>query len=942
MELPVPSPADTTIGLDTPGNPASTKTAAIDSPVHYREQFKSWKSLSSEARNHCISTECCRHQYGQQKAWPAAGMLERAWNTTIFKTMLDILNDEENQSKFGGFRRRRKPVLLSPMLFMLSKSGVRADAIPCVVLLVPKKRKSAAEKATGFLKQHKSLQAYGFQYTWQVEEIAISADNNASPGAGSPHQSDHSLCGRTVLVCPSSNIKSSPGRLTTVGGVLGLGPGTRYAMTCAHVFYDFGTDDDDSTEEASSDDSDLDDTYASSTLRTSLSQRHPSNHVLLRPLPPESLDLLHYSQWSETDLSSTAEQIGSFLVNSPYPYALVPMDLIFNARLDWALVEITDPIRLKENIFEIGGTRFHPHPQTSTKLPPNGDVVILWEFLEPRQVPSLATKTALNLPWTNGFVEVWAIECKSGPGACGAWVVEPDSGDVVGIVVAHCTTAPLTWMLPAYEVFADINSRWEAYEMQRAARLMTALVPSMAPTVLRSGNSTPALHSDDLSMNHASRPYVPLSFGRSQASQSFFNPGGRSVFEHSEFPPPSPESIHALEEESGDTISEKSRTNQETDTNSDKPEPFQKAVIIDVVDGYLNPGDKIIVRVGDTRHGSRGTRAQTFVEENFLMRWYVDPVGTSRFAPIKPDIAINIRSGPIAKLKVLSPRVVKPHSIFPIHAHTEDAWGNATVNQTDLRAVIRILTQGTRKEVSQISLLMNGQGWTHASSNFTAGEAGAYIITLSVVNRSGNVLLRHVDHLCVEASLSVPRILFADLHVHSDDTVGTNSTSYNFSYAQKIAGLDIVGYTANDFNITHERWNKTLDIIRKVNRPGQFVVYPGTEWCGNSAAGGDHNVVFLDDPSVSKPEFPFDRKGNVARSSQWNEDGPAELVPIAWPLDEVYATYAHSPESHLLIPHVGGRRCNLAWHHPSLERLLEIGSAWGQFEWLLQDAVRRG
>jgi len=56
--------------------------------------------------------------------------------------------------------------------------------------------------------------------------------------------------------------------------------------------------------------------------------------------------------------------------------------------------------------------------------------------------------------------------------------------------------------------------------------------------------------------------------------------------------------------------------------------------------------------------------------------------------------------------------------------------------------------------------------------------------------------------------------------------VGTNSTSYNFSYAQKIAGLDVVGYTANDFNITHERWNQTLDIIREVNEPGKFVVYP--------------------------------------------------------------------------------------------------------------------
>ncbi len=324
------------------------------------------------------------------------------------------------------------------------------------------------------------------------------------------------------------------------------------------------------------------------------------------------------------------------------------------------------------------------------------------------------------------------------------------------------------------------------------------------------------------------------------------------------------------------------------------------------------------------------------------MRWYVDPVGTSRFAPIKPDIAINIRSGAIAKLKVLSPRVVKSGSPFPVHVHTEDAWGNATVDQIDLRAVISVFTEDSKQEVFQISLPLNERGWTHASSHCTIAGEGAYIISVSVINQSGKVILSHDEYLSAEPALPVPRILYADLHVHSDDTVGTNSTSYNFSYTQKIAGLDIIGYTANDFNITQARWNKTLNIIREINKPGELVVYPGTEWCGNSAAGGDHNVVFLDDPSVSSPEFPLDRNGNVARSFEWNEDGPAELVPGAWPLDELYATYAHSAESHLLIPHVGGRRCNLAWHHPSLERLLEIGSAWGHFEWLLQDAVRRG
>ncbi|KAL0253228.1 hypothetical protein SLS55_010200 [Diplodia seriata] len=372
--------------------------------------------------------------------------------------------------------------------------------------------------------------------------------------------------------------------------------------------------------------------------------------------------------------------------------------------------------------------------------------------------------------------------------------------------------------------------------------------------------------------------------------------------------------------------------------------PFQKAILIDVVDGFLNPGDKIVVRIGDRRWGSRGTRVQTFVEDSFLMRWYIDPVGTSRFAPIKPDIAIPIKPGPIAKVKSISPRVVRPEVAFPIHIHTEDAWGNATTNLDGLEARIVLKEEGASDAIFDKQLTFAAQGWTTANTTASLPTNADYIITVSISNQHhpGTTIATATDYITADSTLPFPRPLFADLHVHSDDTVGTNSSTYNFSYARHIAGLDIVGYTANDFNITAARWAQTLRTIRHANDPGAFLIYPGTEWCGNTSAGGDHNVVFLGDPQTHPPEFPLSRAGHVARSFEWNEDGPAQLTPGAWPLDELYATYARGPGQHLLIPHVGGRRCNLAWHHPRLERLLEVGSAWGVFEWLLRAAVRRG
>jgi hypothetical protein len=307
--------------------------------------------------------------------------------------------------------------------------------------------------------------------------------------------------------------------------------------------------------------------------------------------------------------------------------------------------------------------------------------------------------------------------------------------------------------------------------------------------------------------------------------------------------------------------------------------PFQKAIIIDVVDGYLNPGDKIIVRLGDRRHGAKGTRVQTFVEEDFRMRWYIDPVGTSRFAPIRPDLSFNIQSGAIAKLQVISPRLVQPGIVFPLHVHTEDVWGNATTDQRDLQMRIRMVRTKSSERAIECTIPLQGEGWTFASTKLSLSIPGPYTISVSVLDSSNNLLIARDELISVRADLPVPRVLYADLHVHSDDTVGTNSTTYNFSYAQKIAGLDIVGYTANDFNITKERWEKTVDIIKKTNQPGELVIFPGTEWCGNSAAGGDHNVVFLDDLETSTLEFPFDRNGNVARSFEWNEDGPADLLP---------------------------------------------------------------
>jgi hypothetical protein len=362
--------------------------------------------------------------------------------------------------------------------------------------------------------------------------------------------------------------------------------------------------------------------------------------------------------------------------------------------------------------------------------------------------------------------------------------------------------------------------------------------------------------------------------------------------------------------------------------------PFQKAVLIDVVDGYLNPGDRIVIRLGDRRHGGAGTRVQSFVEKDFRFRMFIDPLGSSKFAEVPGDCLLDIVAGPPAALKVIAPRLVGVNEAFDILVRLDDAWGN-TCQDTPLPGTL-MLHGPEGEEVAQ-GFELAARGW-----------AVARVPARSLPSQGEWRLVASAEHLQLTltaqayanaAALPELRPLYADLHVHSDDTIGTNDTLYNLSYGRDVAGLDVLGYTANDFNITEARWDQAVALIHSLNEPGRFVCYPGTEWCGNSAAGGDRNIVFLGD---GKPRFPFDERGRLMRSFEWNEFTAGTIRPGTWPVDDLYAAYADDPEGHLMIPHVGGRRCNLDWHHPQLERLVEVGSAWGQFHWVYADALARG
>jgi hypothetical protein len=362
--------------------------------------------------------------------------------------------------------------------------------------------------------------------------------------------------------------------------------------------------------------------------------------------------------------------------------------------------------------------------------------------------------------------------------------------------------------------------------------------------------------------------------------------------------------------------------------------PFQKALIVDIVDGYLNPGDRIVFRLGDRRQGGPGTRVQSFVEKAFQFRIFIDPLGSSKFVEVPGDLGIDIVPGLPETLQLIAPRLVHRDEAFDAIVRVDDVWGNTC---RELPRGGELQLHGPDGALQRVAFELPASGWAAVRvPSLRLASPGEWRLTASL---GGSALKPASAYVHADAHSEGLRPLYADLHVHSDDTVGTNDTLYNLSYGRDVAGLDVLGYTANDFNITQDRWNKAVALIHELNQAGRFVCFPGTEWCGNSSAGGDRNIVFLRDGT---PRFPFDDKGRLMRSVEWNEHTAGGLKVGTWPVDDLYAAYADDPEGHLMIPHVGGRRCVLDWHHPELERLIEIGSAWGQFHWVYADALQRG
>ena len=83
------------------------------------------------------------------------------------------------------------------------------------------------------------------------------------------------------------------------------------------------------------------------------------------------------------------------------------------------------------------------------------------------------------------------------------------------------------------------------------------------------------------------------------------------------------------------------------------------------------------------------------------------------------------------------------------------------------------------------------------------------------------------------------------MHGQSGESVGINTAREYFDFARNLAFLDATGHQANDFQINNTFWQLINDLSAQYQEDHRFLTFPGYEWSGNTAVGGDRNVYFL-------------------------------------------------------------------------------------------------
>jgi hypothetical protein len=322
----------------------------------------------------------------------------------------------------------------------------------------------------------------------------------------------------------------------------------------------------------------------------------------------------------------------------------------------------------------------------------------------------------------------------------------------------------------------------------------------------------------------------------------------------------------------------------------------------------LRAGERIEVVYGA---GERLAQVDRFAEKGERFWFYVDGDGDKTREAIWDSPSVDILPGPAAQLELFLPATARPGDTVPISAALLDAAGNRTDGEaarlvfvdppSSLELPAEMHFDPTQRGVARVTVPVVGEGVVRLRARVERDH------DLPPLEGESNPMLVQAD---------APRILWADLHGHTNWSDGTGVPEDYLLYARDVAALDVAALTDHDhwgtpwFDKSPERWQATRDLVAKYYDPGRFVTVLGFEW--TSWDYGHRHVLY------------FDQSGDVLSSIDAKTETPTELWQALRGRNAM--TIAH---------HSAGGPVPIDWSFapdPELEPVTEVASVHGSSE----------
>jgi hypothetical protein len=321
----------------------------------------------------------------------------------------------------------------------------------------------------------------------------------------------------------------------------------------------------------------------------------------------------------------------------------------------------------------------------------------------------------------------------------------------------------------------------------------------------------------------------------------------------------------------------------------------------------LEPGDTVTLTYGDTSGGSKGFLMQNMSSERMPLPVYVALSQGNEFLtlPIQP---ITITGVEATGVMAFAPSIVKVGEPFALHLRSHDKYSNKASSAVP---AYKVTLNGKLIETTAA-----GQALT-SINGLSLAQPGTY--RYEIASEDGQVKT-YSNPVWVQENPQ-HRIYWGETHAHSGLAEGLGTADELQRFARDEAHLDFLGHSEHDAWMDDYEWSVLQSMAAKYTEQGKFLSFLAYEWSAFPPNGGHHNVFF--------------------KTPQNHVRIPIQTHPKLADLYRGLAETNGNLEDVLIIPHAhmpGDWRQN----DNRMERLVEISSVHGTFEWFGQNYVAQG